>query len=48
MTRAVLEGDHWVLNGSKLFITNGVHADLYFIAARTGPARHQISIFAVE
>ena len=42
------EGDGWVLNGSKMFITNGVHADLYFIAARTGEARHAISIFAVE
>jgi acyl-CoA dehydrogenase len=47
-TRAVLEGDHWVINGSKLFITNGVHADLVFVAARTGTARHAISIFAVE
>ncbi|HEY6135336.1 MAG TPA: acyl-CoA dehydrogenase family protein, partial [Rubrivivax sp.] len=42
------DGDEWVLNGTKLFITNGVHADLYFIAARTGSARHAISIFAVE
>jgi acyl-CoA dehydrogenase len=42
------EGDEWVINGSKLFITNGVHADLYFVAARTGTARHAISIFAVE
>ena len=42
------EGDEWVLNGTKLFITNGVHADLYFIAARTGEGRHAISIFAVE
>jgi acyl-CoA dehydrogenase len=47
-TTARREGDAWVLNGSKLFITNGVHADLYFIAARTGTARHEISIFAVE
>ena len=47
-TTARREGDEWVLNGSKLFITNGVHADLYFIAARTGEARHAISIFAVE
>ena len=47
-TTARREGDEWVLNGSKLFITNGVHADLYFIAARTGQARHAISIFAVE
>jgi acyl-CoA dehydrogenase len=37
-----------VLNGSKLFITNGVHANLYFVAARTGTGRHAISIFAVE
>jgi len=42
------DGDHWVLNGSKLFITNGVHADLYFIAARTGTARHAVSMFIVE
>jgi len=47
-TTARREGDSWVINGSKLFITNGVHADLYFIAARTGTARHEISIFAVE
>lgn len=47
-TRAVRDGDHWVIDGSKLFITNGVHADLYFIAARTSTARHGISMFAVE
>jgi acyl-CoA dehydrogenase len=47
-TRARRDGDEWVLDGSKLFITNGVHADLYFVAARTGDARHAISIFAVE
>lgn len=45
---AVRDGEHWVLNGNKLFITNGVHADLYFVAARTGTGRHAISIFAVE
>src|SRR3984893_1847640 len=33
-TRAVRAGDHYVLNGSKMFITNGVMADLYFVAAR--------------
>ena len=42
------DGSEWVLNGSKLFITNGVHADLVFVAARTGSARHAISMFAVE
>ena len=34
-TTARRDGDHWVLNGTKLFITNGVHADLYFVAAKT-------------
>ena len=33
-TRAVRDGDQFVLNGSKMFITNGVLADLYFVAAR--------------
>jgi acyl-CoA dehydrogenase len=47
-TSARRDGDHCVLNGTKLFITNGVHADLYFIAARTGTARHAISMFIVE
>ncbi len=47
-TTARRDGEHWVINGSKLFITNGVHADLYFIAARTGPGKRDISIIAVE
>jgi acyl-CoA dehydrogenase len=47
-TTAIRDGQHWVLNGTKLFITNGVHADLYFIAARTSPARHGVSMFIVE
>jgi acyl-CoA dehydrogenase len=47
-TTAKREGDEWVLNGSKLFITNGVHGDLYFVAARTGMARHDITMFIVE
>jgi acyl-CoA dehydrogenase len=47
-TTARRDGDEWVLNGTKLFITNGVHADLYFIAARTGQARHDMSMFIVE
>jgi acyl-CoA dehydrogenase len=42
------DGDHWVLNGTKMFITNGVHADLNFIAAKTGTARHDMSMFIVE
>jgi acyl-CoA dehydrogenase len=42
------DGGEWILNGSKLFITNGVHADLYFVAAKTGTGRHAMSMFAVE
>src|SRR5512134_145302 len=37
-TRAVRDGDDWVLDGSKMFITNGVLADLVFVAARTDPS----------
>ncbi|MEP7098862.1 MAG: acyl-CoA dehydrogenase family protein [Burkholderiales bacterium] len=47
-TTAMRDGDSWVLNGTKLFITNGVHADLYFIAAKTTTARHGMSMFIVE
>ncbi len=47
-TTATRDADHWVLNGTKLFITNGVHADLYFIAAKTTSARHGMSMFIVE
>ena len=35
-TKAVLDGDEWVLNGSKCFITNGKYADVYVIIAVTG------------
>ncbi len=34
-TTARRDGDRLVLNGSKMFITNGVHADVYFVAAKT-------------
>ena len=47
-TSAKRDGDHWVLNGTKMFITNGVHADLYFIAATTGPGKREVSMFIVE
>jgi acyl-CoA dehydrogenase len=47
-TSARREGDEWVLNGTKMYITNGVHADLYFIAAKTGPGRRDMSMFIVE
>ena len=47
-TTAKRDGDDWVLNGTKMFITNGVHANVYFIAAKTGSARHDMSMFIVE
>jgi acyl-CoA dehydrogenase len=49
-TTARRDGDHWVLNGSKMFITNGVHGDLVFVAAKTGESgrNRQITMFAVE
>ena len=49
-TTARRDGDGWLLNGSKMFITNGVHGDIFFVAAKTGAAgrNHQISMFIVE
>ena len=53
-TKAVLEGDEWVLNGSKCFITNGKEADVYVIFAITGTVEKrgrvskEISAFIVE
>jgi acyl-CoA dehydrogenase len=58
-TRAVRDGDHYVLNGSKMFITNGAMADIYFVAARIeqgdkgegdsqGKRHRGISMFLVE
>jgi alkylation response protein AidB-like acyl-CoA dehydrogenase len=49
-TSAVRDGDQWVLNGSKMFITNGSIADVALIYAKTNPAagRAGISAFLVE
>ncbi len=50
-TRARLDGNHWVLNGRKLYITNGVLGDLYFVAARTDmdqKSSRGTTIFIVE
>ena len=46
--RRSADGREWILDGSKIFITHGVLADLYFIAAKTGEGRHAMSMFAVE
>ncbi len=49
-TRAVKEGDHYVLNGSKTFITNGINADLVIVVAQTDPDKgaQGFSLLAVE
>ena len=35
---AVRDGDEWVINGQKTFITNGIHSDLVIVVARTDPS----------
>ena len=50
-TRAEWDGDDWVLNGAKTYITNGVYGDLYFVAAKTrdsGRKHQRLSQFLVE
>ena len=50
-TTAVLEGEEWVLNGSKIFITNGGEAEVYIVFARTdrkAEKHHGISAFILE
>ena len=53
-TKAVLDGDEWVLNGTKIFITNGKEADVYVVIAVTGivekrgKKQKEISAFLVE
>lgn len=46
LTTAINKGDHYILNGSKTFITSGMRADWFTVAARTGgPGRNGLSMF---
>ena len=48
-TRAEDKGDHYLLNGSKTYISNGINADLVIVAAKTDPdSTHGLSLFVVE
>jgi len=50
-TRAIRDGNGWLINGTKMFITNGVHGDLFFVAAKTNTeakGSRGVTIFAVE
>ena len=47
---AVEKDDHWLLNGSKTFISNGINADIVIVAAKTDPDNnpHHMTLFMVE
>ncbi len=48
-THAKRDGDDWILNGSKTFISNGINGGAFIVAARTVPDnRHGIGLFVVE
>lgn len=49
-TRAVRDGDDYIINGSKVFITNGIHADMVVVAAKTDPDKGAkgVSLFLVD
>ncbi len=48
-THAQDKGDHWLLNGSKTYISNGINADLVIVAAKSNPDNpRQIGLFLVE
>jgi alkylation response protein AidB-like acyl-CoA dehydrogenase len=48
-TTAVRDGDHYVVNGAKTFISNGQTGDLFVVAVRTSPDRHKgLSLLVVE
>ncbi len=47
-TRARRDGDGWILNGAKTFITNGTMGDLIVLAARTGEGRKEVSMFLLD
>ena len=47
-TTARRDGDHWILNGQKTFISSGLMADAVIVAARTGEGSQALSLFVVE
>lgn len=48
-SRAEDKGDHWLLNGSKTYISNGINGDVFIVAAKTKPDQpHAVSLFIVE
>jgi isovaleryl-CoA dehydrogenase len=47
-TKAVRQGDHYILNGSKTWITNGPNGDIFYCYAKTGDQKKDLSTFIVE
>ena len=47
-TKAEDKGDHYLLNGSKIYISNGILADIVVVVARTSEDKHGLSLFVVE
>ena len=47
-TKAEDKGDHYLLNGSKMWITNAQYADIAYVYTRTGPERKNLSTFILE
>jgi acyl-CoA dehydrogenase len=49
-TSAVEKDDHWVVNGSKTYISNGINADIVILAAKTDPENnpHHMTLFIIE
>jgi len=48
-THAVDQGDHWLLNGQKTYISNGILGDVFVVAAKTDPQqKHAMGLFIVE
>lgn len=48
-THAKFDGENWILNGSKTFISNGIIGDVFVVAARTNPEKsHAVGLFLVE
>ena len=47
-TQAIQDGDHWVINGSKMWITNAAYADYLILTAVTDTSKREISCFIIE